>query len=277
MKSCNDRVVLITGASSGIGKALAGYLSQKGYKVYGTSRRQIAASRTETKSSNESGFLKMIQLDVCSEESVKKAVKQVLETEGKIDVLINNAGSGIAGAVEDTTAAEALSQLDVNFLGVLRMCREVLPGMRRRGDGLIVNIGSVAGIFAIPFQSMYSASKFALEAMTESLRMETKPLGIRVVLVEPGDTKTGFTEKRQYVAAAKDSVYWERCSKSVINMAKSEQKAPEPKTILKVVERLINRKNPPVRVVVGLEYKLMVFAKRLAPARLIEYIMPKMY
>jgi short-subunit dehydrogenase len=276
MKSIDGDVVLITGASSGIGKALAGYLSQKGYKVYGTSRQQTN-DQAAVKNDGNSGFLKMIRLDVCSEESVKKAVNLVLETEGKIDILINNAGSGIAGAVEDTTAAEALTQFEVTFFGVLRMCREVLPGMRRQGKGLIINIGSVAGFFAIPFQSMYSASKYALEAMTEALRMETKPLGIRVVLVEPGDTKTGFTEKRQYVAAAKDSVYWKRCSKSVTNMANSEQKAPEPKAILKVVERMINKKNPPVRIVVGFDYKLMALAKRLAPARLIEYIVPKLY
>jgi short-subunit dehydrogenase len=277
MKSIDGDVVLITGASSGIGKALAGYLSQKGYKVYGTSRKQTSNDQATVKTDGNSGFLKMIRLDVCSDESVTKAVNLVLETEGKIDILINNAGSGIAGAVEDTTAAEALTQFEVTFFGVLRMCREVLPGMRRQGKGLIINIGSVAGLFAIPFQSMYSASKYALEAMTEALRMETKPLGIRVVLVEPGDTKTGFTEKRQYVAAARDSIYWERCSKSVRNMAQSEQKAPEPKAILTVVERMINQKNPPVRVVVGFDYKLMAFAKRLAPARVIEYIVPKMY
>ncbi len=276
MGQISGGVVLITGASSGIGKALANHLYQKGYKVYGTSRKQPSLSEVAKKHSN-GGFLKMIPLDVCSGDSVRKAVQLVLHEEGQIDILINNAGMGIGGAVEDTTIAEAKQEFDINFFGVLRMCREVLPGMRARKNGLIINIGSVAGIYAIPYQSMYSASKYALEAMTEALRMETKQFGIRVSLVEPGDTKTGFTNNRQLVAASQDSAYQKDCLKSINNMAKSEQKASQPKAILKIVERLITKKNPPVRVTVGWDYKLMVFAKRIVPARLIEWIVPKLY
>ena len=277
MKQVYGNVILITGASSGIGKALAKDLMRQGYKVYGTSRKHTPSDPKKITDGNLSGSLEMIQLDVCSEESIQKAVKYVLDKEGRIDILINNAGFGIEGSIEDTTAEESYAQFNTNFFGVLRMCREVLPQMRKQNKGLIINIGSVAGLFAIPFQSMYSASKFALEAMTEVLRIETKPFGIRAVLVEPGDTKTGFTGSRQPVAAEKDSVYFERCTKSINAMAKSEQNAPEPKAILKVVSRMIQKKNPPVRVVVGFDYKLMVFLKRILPARLIEYVVTKMY
>jgi len=276
MKQIDNKVILLTGASSGIGKALANSLAQNGAKVYGTSRHP-ANAKSVVKNATGGGFLAMIQLDVCSDESVSKAVNYVMEKEGRIDVLINNAGSGIAGSVEDTTATEAYQQFNPNFFGALRTCRAVLPIMRRQQKGLIINVGSVAGLFAIPYQSMYSASKYALEAMTEAIRMETKPFGIRAVLVEPGDTKTGFTGSRQMVAAASTSAYEKSCTKSINTMAKSEQNAAEPKEILKVVNRLIGKKNPPVRVVVGFDYKLMVFAKRLLPARLVEFIVSKMY
>jgi short-subunit dehydrogenase len=273
MKSISNKVILLTGASSGIGKAVASDLAQLGAKVYGTSRKLSSGYTDES----DSKFPKMIQLDVCSEESVSHVVNYVLEKEGRIDVLINNAGSGIAGAVEDTTIAESYQQFNTNFFGVLRMCREVLPILRRQQKGLIINIGSVAGIFAIPYQSMYSASKFALEAMTESLRIETKPFGIRAVLIEPGDTKTGFTANRQMVAANAGSVYEKSCINSIQTMAKSEQNASEPKAILKVIRRVIRKNNPPIRVVVGFDYKLMVFAKRLLPAKMVEFVISKMY
>jgi short-subunit dehydrogenase len=180
MNNSSD-VVLITGASSGIGQALAYTLMEKGYKVYGTSR---GIKNEETiKAKNGSGFIKMIPLDVCSEVSVKNAVDYILQRELAIDILVNNAGFGIAGSVEDTSPEEALSQFDTNFFGVLRMIRAVLPKMREQKNGLIINVSSVAGLISVPYQSMYSASKYAVEAMTETLRLEVKPFGIRVSMV----------------------------------------------------------------------------------------------
>lgn len=276
MKTVYGDVVLITGASSGIGKALANFLMSQGYKVYGTTRKPVARE-TELKTSPNGGYLRMIQLDVRSEESIRKALEYIIEREGALHVLINNAGFGIAGSVEDTTAAEAHQQFDTNFFGVLRMCNQVVPIMRRQHKGLIINVSSVAGLIAIPFQGMYSASKYAVEALTEALRMEVKPFGIRVTMVEPGDTKTGFTANRQTVAAAGDSIYKERFTRSIRVMADSEQNGPEPKTILRIVAKLLQRKNPPIRTVIGGSYKMIVFLKRVLPSRFVEFVVSRIY
>lgn len=273
-------VVLITGASSGIGKAIGETLASRGYKVYGTSRNAIPDDYNEIISPNDNsnGFLRLIQLDVCSEESVEKAVKLVILKEGRIDILINNAGIGIAGSVEDTTVQESFKQFDTNFFGVLRMCRNVIPFMRNIKKGLIINISSVAGLIAIPFQSMYSSSKYAVEALTEALRIEVKPFGINVSMVEPGDTKTGFTDKRIYAEGAnKDSAYNEKFQKSINAMVKSELNGPGPDKIVQAVIRIISMKNPPIRITAGFSYKVIVFLKRILPARFVSYIVSKIY
>jgi NAD(P)-dependent dehydrogenase (short-subunit alcohol dehydrogenase family) len=274
MDRIEGKVALVTGASSGIGKALALYLAGKGARVYGTSRN---ASEAEALGPADRGFPKMIRLDVCSGESVAKAVRRIMGLEGRIDVLINNAGFGLAGAVEDVSIDEAYGQFDVNFFGVLRTCREVMPIMRSQGGGLIINISSVAGLVSLPYQSMYSASKYAVEAVTEAIRMEAKSFGIRAVLVEPGDTKTNCTANRRMAAANAGSAYEMRCEKAVATMAKSEQGASEPRAILRVVDRLVRMRNPPVRVAVGFEYKLLVFLIRSMPARVLGFLMSKIY
>lgn len=273
-------VVLITGASSGIGKAIGNALTNQGYKVYGTSRNAKAETYNEIilPTDNCDGFLRMIQLDVRSEESARKAVDIVLKEEGRIDILINNAGIGIAGSVEDTTVEESYKQFDTNFFGVLRMCRTVIPVMRSNKKGLIINISSVAGLIAIPFQSMYSSSKYAVEALTEALRIEVKPFGINVSMVEPGDTKTGFTEKRLYAAGAnKDSAYSAKFEKSINAMVESELNGPGPIKIVQAVIRIINMKNPPIRITAGFSYKVIVLLKRILPARFVSYIVSKIY
>ncbi|ERI95631.1 oxidoreductase, short chain dehydrogenase/reductase family protein [Clostridiales bacterium oral taxon 876 str. F0540] len=271
----NAKVVLITGASSGIGQATAQTLMKKGYKVYGTSRK--SSNDGLIKSDSGTGFIKMIQLDVCSEESVKKAVDYVLKNEQTIDILINNAGNGIAGSVEDTSPEEALKQFEPNFFGVLRMCRAVLPKMREQGHGLIINISSVAGLISVPYQSMYSASKYALEAMTETLRLEVKKFGIKVAMVEPGDTKTGFTSQRQYVKQAADSIYHDNFMKSIKTMEKDEQNGPPPTLVVNAIMKIINSKNPPVRIVAGFSYKALVFLKRILPTRFVQFVVGKIY
>ncbi|HHW49043.1 MAG TPA: SDR family oxidoreductase [Clostridiaceae bacterium] len=278
MGNVNEDVVLVTGASSGIGKAIAERLARLGYRVYGTSRKQKPLDDKSLEKQYGPGFFKLIQLDVCNEESVKNAVEYVLEKEGTIDVLVNNAGFGIAGSVEDTSTEEAQKQFDTNFFGVHRMLRHVLPVMRKNRKGTIINISSVAGIFSIPFQSVYSASKYALEALSEALRVEVKPFGIKVVLVEPGDTRTEFTSRRQIVTAAgENSVYKESFERSLNTMVRDEINGPEPDVVAKVVIKILRRKNPPVRVVVGASYKAMVILKRFIPARFVEYIIGKLY
>jgi len=277
VKTAYGKVVLLTGASSGIGQAIAEYLKDEGFHVYGTSRR-AATGHTERILGPGAGFLELLQLDVCSDESVKQAVDYVLSKEGRLDILINNAGFGIAGAVEDTTPEEAFRQFDTNFFGVHRLCRQVLPAMRAQQKGLIINISSVAGLISIPFQSMYSASKYAVEGLTEALRLETKPLGINAVLVEPGDIKTGFTSQREFVKASETNpVYKERFTKSVNAMVQSEVNGPPPDIIVKAVAGIIGQKNPPIRVTPGLDYKTIVLLKRLLPSRLVAYVVAKLY
>ena len=185
MGSNVQKVVLITGTSSGIGKAAAELLSKNNYKVYGTSRKVI-----------KSDIFEMIQMDVTDDNSVSKAINYIVEKEGKIDILINNAGIGIAGPIEDTFIEEVRQQFETNFIGVVRTCQNVLPIMRENNGGLIINVASMAGQIGLPYQGLYSASKFAIEGFSEALRLEVLQFGIDVIVVEPGDIATSFTKNR---------------------------------------------------------------------------------
>ncbi len=274
MKKIYGDVVLIAGASSGMGKAIAEFLAKEGFKVYGTSRK---ITEDKPLQANEDGFIKMLQLDVCNQESITKAINFVQEIEGSIDVLINCAGFGLAGSVEDTTHEEAFMEFNTNFFGIHRMCRSVIPIMRKKGKGLIINISSTAGLIPVPYQAFYSASKFALEAMTEGMRTEVKPFGINVSLLEPGDTKTGFTKNRVLVKASKDSIYNKTLNSSIERMIRDEQSGPPPIGIVKNVKRIMLSNNPPVRIVVGPVNKILAFLKRVLPSRLVVYIVSKLY
>ncbi|HEY3316279.1 MAG TPA: SDR family oxidoreductase [Bacillota bacterium] len=270
------KAVLITGASSGIGKACAEYLRDQGYHVYGGSRRVSPEDEVPVPGRN-GGWLKMLRLDVRDEASVRNMVGRILAAEGHLGVVINCAGYTLSGSVEDTTPEEAHEQMDTNFYGPLRVYRAVLPGLRKQGGGLIVTVSSVAGFIPIPFQPMYSASKYALEAMTEAMRMEVAPFGVKVSLVEPGDIKTGFTSARAWTAKSRQSVYADRCARAVAAMAKSEQGGPGPEIVVRVVAGLLRSKNPPVRVIVGVQYKLVGFLKRIVTDRFLEFVLVKMY
>lgn len=276
MRSPYGKVVLVTGASSGIGRSIAELLKDKGYKVYGTSRKPQSEKNSAV--TDGSGFIRMLQMDVCSEESIKKVIAQILETEGTIDIVINNAGMGIAGSVEDTSPEEVYSQINTNFFGVHRVIRQVAPVMRKQKNGLIVNISSVAAQFPIPFQSMYCASKVAIEAMSEALRTELKPFCVKVSIIEPGDIKTGFTDSRAFVVDANEnSVYRDDFKKSLSVMIKDETNGPEPIVVAKQLYRILGKRNPPIKVIVGFQYKIFVFLKRLLPAKLVSYVISKMY
>jgi NAD(P)-dependent dehydrogenase (short-subunit alcohol dehydrogenase family) len=178
------KIALVTGASSGIGEATAQCLATAGYKVYGTSRRGVGAGQ---------GAFEMLSQDVTSEESVAAAVRELLRREGRIDLLVNNAGFGVApAAAEESSIAQAQSIFDTNFFGVVRMTRAVVPHMRSRGSGRIINIGSVLGFIPMPYGALYSVTKHAVEGYSESLDHELRTKGIRVVIIEPAYTKTPF-------------------------------------------------------------------------------------
>lgn len=264
--------VLITGGTSGIGLACAKAFAAEGYEVFAASRHSVE----EEQKYEGGGRIIPVRMDVCDEDSVCKAVREVLERAKDLGIVIHCAGVGIAGAAEDTPDADAHRQMETNYFGVLRVNRCLLPHFRSRGSGLCLIIGSVAGLLAIPFQSHYSSSKFALEAYAEALRCESRRYGIRVSLLEPGDTRTGFTSARRTAVPAQ-SPYEKACLASVAKMAKDEQNGRPPESIARIALRLGGRKNPPVRVVAGFEYKTLVFLRRLLPCRFINWVLGRMY
>ena len=268
----NRSIVLVTGASSGIGKAIAELFLDTGYTVYGTSRK---AAFNQAPDTNQ---IVMLPMDTTDDASVKKGVDYVLSQESRIDILINCAGSGIAGSIEAVPVDIAKQQFDVTFFGTLRVIQAVMPTFRKNNSGRIINIGSVAGYIPIPFQSMYSASKFALESLSETLRMEAKKYNVSVSLVEPGDTKTGFTAMRVIAGdKAIEAAYMPECENAIKQMEKDEQNGASPMSVAKVVLKAAKRKNPPVRVTVGFQYKLIYGLSRILPAKLKLMILKMIY
>lgn len=267
----NNRIVLITGASAGIGRACAAYLHRQGYRVYGTSRHAGQGDSAD-------GF-PMIRMDVDDDRSVRAGIDTILANESRIDVVVNNAGFGLAGALEETSIEEAKAQFETNFFGALRVCRAVLPHMREQQAGYIVNVSSIGGLISIPFQSMYSASKFALEGAMEALRLEVKPFGVHVVLVEPGNFKTEFTARRRRTAESQPgSVYAGPLAAALGVMEKDEINGASPDQIARLLEQIINTPSPRLRYPVGSTFdKLAISAKKFLPARLFEWGMAKYF
>ena len=218
-------VAVVTGASSGIGLAVARQLAARGFRVYGLSRRTLVPEIV-----TGPGSLRTLSCDVNNEKSVSDALAEVAETEGGFGILINCAGLGIAGAIEETPEEDARAQMETNFFGTLRMCRLAMPYLRRHGNGIIVNTGSVAGFVSIPFQGLYSASKAATDALSLAIDAETRRFGTRCVLVQPGDTNTGFTDARITARGAgrADSPYAGVFERSVAGMVKSERSGDSP-------------------------------------------------
>jgi len=273
----NNRVVLITGASSGMGKITAEYLAGKGYKVYGVGRsfKKLMDMSQEELNSNKPIELYM---DVTEDKSVKEVVNYILKQEGKIDVLFNNAGMGIAGAIEDTLMEEAKLIFETNFFGMLRVSKEVLPIMRKQKQGYIVNTSSIMGIMGLPFQGFYSASKYAIEGFTETLSYETKEFGIKVVAIEPGDFATGFTANRKRVVNSANSVYLEKFDRNMKIIEKDENGGCDPILFAKLVERVINNPSPKIRYLVGYKMqKLAVKLKKVLPQRTFEKMIMSYY
>jgi NAD(P)-dependent dehydrogenase (short-subunit alcohol dehydrogenase family) len=272
------RIVLVTGASSGFGHAVAMGLAARGYHVYGTSRGAVMP-RTGEASPERPSLPVMIPMDVRSDASVDAAVGHILGRHGRIDVVLNNAGFGIAGAVEDTSVEEMQRQFDTNVFGVLRVCRAVLPYMRRQGGGRIINVSSLGGLIALPFQGAYSASKFALEALTETLRMETRPFGILVSLLEPGDFRTGFTANRVRTEASRtNAAYGERFARALGVMEQEESRGPGPEALIPLVERIIEARAPRLRYTAGAPLqRAAAVLRRFLPASLFERVIMAAY
>jgi NAD(P)-dependent dehydrogenase (short-subunit alcohol dehydrogenase family) len=264
-------VVLITGASSGIGQACAEYLFARRCRVYGTSRRTPHAG--PRKAGPEAvPLFQTISLDITSDESVEEAVGLVLASEGRVDAVVNNAGFGLAGSVESTSVAEAREQFETNFFGTVRVCRAVLPIMRQQGHGHILNVSSIGGRIGIPFQAIYSASKFAVEGFTEALRLEAAPFGIRVVLIEPGNFRTGFTISRRMAAGGEVGAYAKKQANTLRVMEHAELHGATPEAVGRLVHRVIMMRRPRARYAVGPFIEtLALVLKRFVPSRLFEW------
>jgi NAD(P)-dependent dehydrogenase (short-subunit alcohol dehydrogenase family) len=263
-----NKVILLTGASTGFGQLIAVHLAAQGHRVFGTSRRSLP----------DQGPVRMLVLDVTNEALVEQAVAQVISEAGRIDVLINNAGVGLCGAVEDTALAEAQWQMDTNFFGTVRMIRAVLPQMRRQGSGRIITISSLAGLVGLPFQPYYSASKYAIEALNEALRLELSGTGIDATTVNPGDFRTGFTDARVFAQQARSGNNAAQLATTLAIIERDEARGDNPQAVADLVARLVRQDKLDVRYAVGpLGQRAGIFVKRLIPARLFEWLIKLSY
>jgi NAD(P)-dependent dehydrogenase (short-subunit alcohol dehydrogenase family) len=254
-------VVLITGASSGVGQATARLLSERGYKVFGTSREPARAEPLPT--------VEILALDVHADDSVRACVEATFSRGGRIDVLINNAGYELGGALEELLPEEARAQFETNFFGVVRMVNAVLPFMRRQQRGHIINVGSLSGLSSIPFLGIYSASKFALEGYTEALRHEVKPFNIHVSLTEAGFLKTPMMSHRQ-VGAIRIAEYdpWRQRALNAIRAY--EEKGPGPELVAETLLDIVSSKTPRLRYLIGRQAKSVASLRRFLPAGMYE-------
>lgn len=260
------QVALITGASSGIGKAVAEALARRGFQVFAGVRRPEAADALI------GADITPLSLDVTSDEGVSAAIQTVLEQAGRIDVLVNNAGYGQYGSAEDVALAEAQRQFDVNVFGLMRVTRAVLPAMRRQGAGRIVMISSVAGRVSTPFGGWYSASKHAVEALSDALRLEAAPFGIQVTVVQPAAIKTGFDDVAldELERTIRTEAYRPMAAAFRSLVEGSYARAPGPEVVAEAVARAATARRTPIRVAVPGQARAMLLLKRLLGDRLFD-------
>lgn len=251
-----QKVILITGASSGFGKATAELLAQRGHIVYGTSR-----------TTKEHPSVHFLNMDVRDRESIASGVRQIIEKEGRIDVLVNNAGMGIGGSLELATPEEIDLQMGTNFMGCVNMCQAVLPHMRKQRQGRIINLSSIGGIMGLPYQGYYSASKFAIEGFSEALSAEVKGFGITVSMVEPGDFATGFTASRKNsTLTLENEDYGDSFRRSLNLIEKEENGGLKPEVLARRIAKIVECRHPKLRyVVANLEQWFSVVVKRILP------------
>ncbi len=265
-----NRVVLITGGSSGIGKAVGTYLVSKGFRVYGT-------TRNPERYPGFSGF-ELVPMEVRDSETIKAAIAMILQKEGRLDILINNAGVGIGGPVEETPLDEVRKVLEVNLLGPVAVIRHVLPVMREQQSGLIINISSIAAYMGLPFRGYYSASKGALALLTESLRMETAGSGVIITSVAPGDVATNIASGRYHAPVLEDSPYKNAYEHSLGLMNQHVNKGQDPLLIARKIYRITRSKSPGVHYIVGSPIqRLSLVLKKILPDKLYEKLLLNHY
>lgn len=267
-KTDMNKVILITGASSGMGKTTAKLLLKKGYTVYG------AARRINKMNDLKQAGAKALRMDVTDDDSMVAGIEEIITKEGRIDILINNAGFGSYGAIEEVSLEDARYQLEVNTLGAARLIQLVLPHMRKNNSGKIVNISSIGGKVANPFGGWYHASKFALEALSDSLRMEVKQFGVGVIVIEPGGVKSEWSniamEHAQKVS--KDGAYGKMVKRMVETAGTFKEKNAEPEVIANLILKAITTKNPRTRYIGGFMAKPLLFMRKILSDKMMDKV-----
>lgn len=263
------RVAIVTGASGGIGAEAVVQLAAAGFKVYACGRNQEQLERLAAKS------IIPLQLDVTSEASIQEVIKKVVKVEGRIDVLVNNAGYGQYGSVEQTDPKLVVQEFAVNVFGLGAMCQAVLPIMREQGEGRIINIASVVGHLSLPFAGWYCASKYAVEGLSDALRREVAPFGIKVVMIEPGAIRTNFEDTALNGLADREAVegYQERAKRFATFIHHSYKGAPGPEVVAKKIVRAATVSRPRGRYAVPFSASFIIAVLRFTPHRLVDRIM----
>ena len=264
-----SKVVLITGGSSGIGKAVGEFLHHKGFTVYGTSRNPERISNS---------IFPLLQLDVRNPESIQIAIAEIIQKSGRVDVVINNAGVGITGPLEEIPTQEIKNNFETNFFGPIEVMKAVLPQMRLQKSGLIINITSIAGYMGLPYRSVYSASKGALELITEALRMEVKSFGIHITNVAPGDFATNIAAGRFHAPLLKDSAYEETYGRTLAMMDEHVNHGSNPDEMANAIYTIIQNPHPKGHYKVGsFLQKFSIVLKRILPDKQYEKMLMKHY
>lgn len=261
-----QKVILITGTSSGFGKETASLLARHGHTVYGTVR---------SGASPDPG-VKTLVMDLTDSASISLAVQTVLNNEGRLDVLINNAGMHTGGPIETTPFETVKLQMNTNLLGLIKLTQEVLPAMRKQGGGTIINFSSIGGLMGLPYQGIYSAGKFAIEGFSEALRMEVRAFNIKVVVINPGDFNTLNTvNRRAYLAPTGDGdPYQQQFARTLAIIENDESKGWDPKILAKKMVMIVESSNPCHNyIIASLEQKLAVVLKYILPAKLFSKIL----
>jgi len=263
-----SKVILITGGSSGIGKSIGEFLSNRNYKVYGTSRNPDNYKKS---------IFPIVALDVTDNKTIGTCINSVIKIEGKIDVLINNAGAGITGPIEETPEAEIKRNFETNFFGPIAVIKAVLPQMREQNSGLIINVTSIAGYMGLPYRGIYSASKGALELITEAFRMEIKDFNIHMTNVAPGDFATNIAAGRFHSPVKSDSPYSKYAG--VLKAIDDDvDNSSDPINVAKIVHKIIETKNPKIHYKIGaFMQKFSIVLKRILPDKVYEKLLLNHY
>jgi NAD(P)-dependent dehydrogenase (short-subunit alcohol dehydrogenase family) len=258
-----EKVAVVTGTSSGIGFETSLALAREGYLTYATMRDTTKSDKIKEIAQKENLKINVLKLDVDDEKSVKSAIAQILDQKQRIDVLVNNAGWGLWGCVEDVSVDEFKEQFETNFFSIIRLIQEVAPAMRKQGSGTIVNVSSVVGRIGFPASPAYISSKFALEGLSESMRFEFAPFGVDVIIIEPGVIKTNFMKNMKMAKKSElDTVYKDITTKVVSGVKMMAEMGTPPKEVANTIVKAIKDKNPLPRYIVGNDALMFLEAKK---------------